>query len=142
MQFVYLKNLMSIQSNQLLVRAAKIGDAQAVRALLSEADPLWESSLALMRAAENGHVECVEILLPVSEPRVHCSRALLMAVARDQHNCVDVLFDHSEFHRVLKILRTDNIPINPTYYAFECRVFRMMLSQELGTVGCEKRRVL
>lgn len=131
---------MSIQSNQLLGRAAKIGDAHAVRALLSEADPLWESSLALMQAAENGHVECVKILLPVSEPRALCSRALLMAVARDQHNCVDVLFDHSEVHRVLKVLRAENFPINPTYYAFECRVLRMTLSQEIGTVGCEKRR--
>lgn len=133
---------MSIHSNQLLVRAARVGDADGLRCLLAQADPLWDSSLALMRAAENGHVECVEILLPVSEPRAHSSRALLMAVARDQQNCVDVLFAHSACCTVLKILREENIPKNPTYEAFESRIVRMMLEREIGAVGRDTRRVL
>lgn len=129
-------------NNQLLVEAARKGDAQTIKMLIPLADPRWESSLALMRAAEYGCRECVLLLLPYSCPRDHASRALMMAVARGWDLCVDELFEHSDYQKVLEILRNDNLPRSPTYDAFEARVLREKLLEYVGTAAATKRRVM
>lgn len=133
----------SNHNNQLLVEAARKGDADAIKILLPLADPRWQSSLALMRAAENGYKECVVLLLAQSCPKDHASRALMMAVARGWDLCVDVLFEHSDCPKVLDILKNDNLPRSPTYDAFEARVVRDKLIEHVGYIPTQvKRRVI
>lgn len=133
----------SNHNNQLLVEAARKGDAETIKMLLSVADPCWESSLALMRAAEYGHKDCLLLLLPHSRPTDHASRALMMAVARGCDSCVDELFECSDYQKVLEILKNDNLPRSPTYDAFEARVLREKLIEQMGYIPTHvKRRVL
>lgn len=92
-------------ANRALATAAAWGNTECLELLLLAADPCTEDSLALRWAAEFGQLECVQRLIPVSNIRDGDSGALFAACEYEYKDCIDVLFEESDVCAVLHNLK-------------------------------------
>lgn len=91
--------------NKALETAAAWGHTECVRILLPHANPANSSALHL--AAQFGHTQCVGELIGWSNPKDSESRALFLACEYEYTECIDLLYDVSEVEGVLRDLKKD-----------------------------------
>lgn len=82
--------------SELLVVAARIGNADVVKELLCICDGTYKSSLALRTAVQHGHTDCVRELVNVSVPSHRFSEALREAAYQGLNDIFDILLPMSD----------------------------------------------
>ena len=90
----------------ILINACVQGHTHVVECLV-QAKALKHYNSPLQWAAKYGHTEIIDILLPVSNPQAENSLALLWAVQHGHTEIVQQLIAHSDCHKVLKQLKSN-----------------------------------
>lgn len=110
-----------MNNNELLVKAARSGDASEVQRLIPLSNPQHNHSCALRMAAENGYTECVKLLLPHSNAKAMNNMALRKATLRRHYDCIDVLCEVSDVAKTLYYLNHQH-PKKPELVQYlECK---------------------